>query len=86
MKFEIINNYNQNAVIKVIGVGAVGCHFVKNEVSEGVSDVECVLVETHPGALQNIEGLLTFRVESWAESDQIEIMLEACSSFYQTKL
>lgn len=45
MKFELMNNYNQSAVIKVIGVGGTACDFVKNKVSGFVQGVECVFTD-----------------------------------------
>ncbi len=54
MKFELIDSVNQNAVIKVIGVGGGGGNAVQHMVNADIEGVEFICANTDAQALQSI--------------------------------
>jgi len=52
MKFEMVDDYGQNAVIKVIGIGGGGSNAVVHMVNSNVEGVEFVCVNTDAQALR----------------------------------
>src|SRR5262245_25892195 len=51
--FELVDNYPQTAVIKVIGVGGVGGNAIEHMVGADVEGVEFVCANTDAQALRN---------------------------------
>ena len=51
--FELVNEYNQNAVIKVIGVGGGGGNAVKSMLESKIHGAEFILANTDSQALEN---------------------------------
>ncbi|MEJ2515171.1 MAG: cell division protein FtsZ [Gammaproteobacteria bacterium] len=51
--FELVDSYNQNAVIKVIGVGGGGGNAVSHMMDCGIDGVEFICVNTDAQALKN---------------------------------
>ena len=56
MKFEIVNAYEQNAVIKVMGVGGAGGNALKHMVASEIEGVDFVCLNTDAQALQQNSG------------------------------
>jgi len=54
--FELVDNYPQNAVIKVIGVGGGGGNAVRHMISSDVSGVEFICANTDAQALTGIDA------------------------------
>lgn len=54
MKFELMDAYSQNAVIKVIGVGGGGGNAVHHMANSNIEGVEFICVNTDAQALRNI--------------------------------
>jgi cell division protein FtsZ len=54
MKFELIDSVNQNAVIKVIGVGGGGGNAVQHMVNADIEGVDFICANTDAQALQNM--------------------------------
>ena len=54
MKFEIVDSYSQNAVIKVIGVGGGGGNAVNHMVSSNVDGVDFICANTDAQALKSL--------------------------------
>jgi cell division protein FtsZ len=54
MKFEIVDSYSQNAVIKVIGVGGGGGNAVNHMVSNNVDGVDFICANTDAQALKSL--------------------------------
>jgi len=54
MKFELIDSVNQNAVIKVIGVGGGGGNAVQHMVNADIEGVEFICANTDAQALQSL--------------------------------
>ena len=52
--FELVNEYNQNAVIKVIGVGGGGGNAVEHMIHNQVDGVEFICANTDAQALKNL--------------------------------
>jgi len=56
MKFEIVDSYNQNAVIKVIGVGGGGGNAVNHMVNSHVDGVDFICANTDAQALKSLQA------------------------------
>ena len=56
MKFELMDTYGQNAVIKVIGVGGGGGNAVNHMVNSSIDGVDFVCANTDAQALKNISA------------------------------
>ncbi|HLF98311.1 MAG TPA: cell division protein FtsZ [Methylococcaceae bacterium] len=56
MKFELVDSYTQNAIIKVIGVGGGGGNAVNHMVDGFIEGVEFVCANTDAQALKNIRA------------------------------
>jgi cell division protein FtsZ len=56
MKFELVDNLPQNAVIKVIGVGGGGGNAVKHMIAKQIEGVEFVCANTDAQALRDINA------------------------------
>ena len=54
MKFELVDSYNQNAVIKVIGVGGGGGNAVNHMVNSQVDGVDFICANTDAQALKTL--------------------------------
>lgn len=54
MKFEIVDSYSQNAVIKVIGVGGGGGNAVNHMVNSSVEGVDFICANTDAQALKSL--------------------------------
>lgn len=54
MKFEIVDSYSQNAVIKVIGVGGGGGNAVNHMVNSSVDGVDFICANTDAQALKSL--------------------------------
>lgn len=54
MKFEIVDSYSQNAVIKVIGVGGGGGNAVNHMVNSNVDGVDFICANTDAQALKSL--------------------------------
>ncbi len=52
MTFEMVNDYNQNAVIKVIGIGGGGSNAVDHMVNSNIEGVEFICANTDAQALR----------------------------------
>ncbi|GAB4120154.1 MAG: cell division protein FtsZ [Gammaproteobacteria bacterium] len=62
--FEIVDNYQPGAVIKVIGVGGGGGNAVNQMVTDGISGVDFIAVNTDVQALRNFSGKHTLQIGS----------------------
>mgnify|MGYP005840278935 CR=1 FL=1 len=62
--FEIVDNYQPGAVIKVIGVGGGGGNAVNQMVADGISGVDFIAVNTDVQALRNFSGKHTLQIGS----------------------
>lgn len=56
MKFEIVDSYSQNAVIKVIGVGGGGGNAVNHMVNSEVDGVDFICANTDAQALKSLQA------------------------------
>jgi cell division protein FtsZ len=56
MKFELVDSYSQNAVIKVVGVGGGGGNAVNHMVSSHIDGVEFLCANTDAQALKSISA------------------------------
>jgi cell division protein FtsZ len=56
MKFEIVDSYSQNAVIKVIGVGGGGGNAVNHMVNSQVDGVDFICANTDAQALKSLQA------------------------------
>ena len=56
MKFEIVDSYSQNAVIKVIGVGGGGGNAVNHMVNSQVEGVDFICANTDAQALKSLQA------------------------------
>src|SRR5690554_4858609 len=54
--FELVDNVQQNAVIKVIGVGGGGGNAVRHMLNSEVEGVEFICANTDAQALQNLDA------------------------------
>jgi cell division protein FtsZ len=62
--FELINEYNQNAVIKVIGVGGGGGNAVMSMLESKIHGVEFILANTDSQALRDVKGATMIQIGS----------------------
>jgi cell division protein FtsZ len=62
MMFELIDTHNQNAVIKVIGIGGGGGNAVEHMVNADIDGVEFVCVNTDAQALKNSQARTILQV------------------------
>ncbi|MCI0653437.1 MAG: cell division protein FtsZ [Methylococcaceae bacterium] len=56
MKFELMDTYGQNAVIKVVGIGGGGGNAVNHMVSTNIDGVEFICANTDAQALKNVSA------------------------------
>ncbi|MFO1417518.1 MAG: cell division protein FtsZ [Methylotetracoccus sp.] len=56
MKFELVDSYSQNAVIKVVGIGGGGGNAVNHMVSSHIEGVEFLCANTDAQALKSIQS------------------------------
>lgn len=64
MKFELMESYTQNAIIKVIGVGGGGGNAVNHMVNSNIDGVDFVCTNTDAQALQNISARTVLQLGS----------------------
>jgi cell division protein FtsZ len=62
--FEIVDNFQPGAVIKVVGIGGGGGNAVNQMVTEGISGVDFIAVNTDVQALRNFGGKHTLQIGS----------------------
>ncbi len=62
--FEIVNNYNQNAVIKVIGVGGGGGNAIASMLESQIHGADFLIANTDVQALRDISGATTVQIGS----------------------
>ncbi|MCS4504698.1 Cell division protein FtsZ [wastewater metagenome] len=62
MKFELMDSFSQNAVIKVIGVGGGGGNAVQHMVSADVEGVDFICANTDAQALRNTSAKTTLQL------------------------
>jgi len=62
--FELVNEYNQNAVIKVIGVGGGGGNAVMSMLESSIHGAEFILANTDSQALRDIKGATMIQIGS----------------------
>ncbi|ABI57529.1 cell division protein FtsZ [Alkalilimnicola ehrlichii MLHE-1] len=62
--FELMDNVNQNAVIKVIGVGGGGGNAVQHMVAADIEGVDFICANTDAQALQNVAARTTLQLGS----------------------
>ena len=64
MTFELVNEYNQNAVIKVIGVGGGGGNAVMSMLQSQIHGAEFILANTDSQALRDVKGATMIQIGS----------------------
>ena len=64
MTFELVNEYNQNAVIKVIGVGGGGGNAVMSMLESQIHGAEFILANTDSQALRDVKGATMIQIGS----------------------
>ena len=64
MEFELIENIQQNAVIKVVGVGGGGGNAVQYMVDNAVEGVEFVCANTDAQALSKMASRVSLRSQA----------------------
>jgi cell division protein FtsZ len=64
MPFELIENYNPGATIKVVGIGGGGGNAVNQMVNADIEGVEFICVNTDSQALRNFAGKSTVQIGS----------------------
>ena len=64
MTFELVNEYNQNAVIKVIGVGGGGGNAVMSMLESQIHGAEFILANTDSQALRDVKGAIMIQIGS----------------------
>jgi cell division protein FtsZ len=64
MPFEVIENYNPGATIKVVGIGGGGGNAVNQMVNADIEGVEFICVNTDSQALRNFAGKSTLQIGS----------------------
>jgi cell division protein FtsZ len=64
MTFELVNEYNQNAVIKVIGVGGGGGNAVMSMLESQIHGADFILANTDSQALRDIKGATMIQIGS----------------------
>ena len=62
MKFELIEADNQNAVIKVMGVGGAGCNAVDHMVNCGIEGVDFISINTDAQVLKKASVKTTLQI------------------------
>ena len=62
MTFELLDSMNENAVIKVIGVGGGGGNAVSHMVNAGIEGVEFICTNTDSQALKNTRTKQTLQI------------------------
>lgn len=62
--FEIVDNYQPGAVIKVIGVGGGGNNAVNQMVNDGIEGVDFIAINTDAQALRAFDGKHTLQIGS----------------------
>ena len=62
--FELVNEYNQNAVIKVIGVGGGGGNAVISMLESKIHGAEFILANTDSQALRDVKGATMIQIGS----------------------
>ena len=62
--FEIVNNYNQNAVIKVIGVGGGGGNAIISMLKSQIYGADFLIANTDVQALRDVDGATTVQIGS----------------------
>ena len=62
--FEIVNNYNQNAVIKVIGVGGGGGNAIISMLKSQIHGADFLIANTDVQALRDVDGATTVQIGS----------------------
>ena len=60
--FELIDNYSQNAVIKVIGVGGGGGNAVQSMLESKIYGADFIVANTDAQALADIKGATTVQI------------------------
>lgn len=64
VKFELMDNFPQNAVIKVIGVGGGGGNAIEHMVAADIEGVEFICANTDAQALKNSSAKVTLQLGS----------------------
>ncbi len=64
MKFELLESYSQNAVIKVIGIGGGGGNAVNHMMSSNIEGVDFICANTDAQALQSIAARTVLQLGS----------------------
>ena len=62
--FEIVDNYSQNAIIKVIGVGGAGGNAVDTMLRDTIHGADFIVANTDAQALRDIDGATTVQIGS----------------------
>ncbi|GAB6067079.1 cell division protein FtsZ [Methylothermus subterraneus] len=62
MKFEMVDEFGQNAVIKVIGIGGGGCNAVDYMVSSNIEGVEFICANTDAQALRRASAKVKLQI------------------------
>ena len=62
--FELVNEYNKNAVIKVIGVGGGGGNAVMSMLESKIHGVDFILANTDSQALRDVKGATIIQIGS----------------------
>ena len=62
--FEVVNEYSQNAVIKVIGVGGGGGNAVETMLKSKIHGAEFILANTDSQALRDVKGATIIQIGS----------------------
>lgn len=62
MKFEMVDEFGQNAVIKVIGIGGGGCNAVDYMVSSNIEGVEFICANTDAQALRRVSAKTVLQI------------------------
>ena len=62
--FEIVNNYNQNAVIKVIGVGGGGGNAIISMLKSQIHGADFLIANADVQALRDVNGATTVQIGS----------------------
>tara|TARA_Y100000389_G_scaffold151897_1_gene151739 strand:- start:313 stop:1458 length:1146 start_codon:yes stop_codon:yes gene_type:complete len=62
--FEIVNNYNQNAVIKVIGVGGGGGNAIDSMLTSQIHGADFIIANTDVQSLRDVKGATTVQIGS----------------------
>lgn len=60
--FEIVDNFPQNAVIKVVGVGGGGCNAVQYMLEQNIEGVDFICINTDAQALRNCGGKTVLQI------------------------